>query len=115
MIPVRAVRPAVAVPALLVALAWLLVSASGVLAAERPFSLRYSSNVSGQITIAGNTIMRCPTDTVDPLMNSGCLGAQAGTSSRNNNSFDMQWLDVDSDASTFTSSSSDLALPAEGA
>ena len=81
-------------------------------AAERNFSLRYSSNVNGQITMAANTIMRCPTDTVDPLMNSGCTGAQAGTSSRNNNSFDMRWLDVDSDPSTFTSSSADLSVPA---
>lgn len=81
-------------------------------AAERDFSLRYSSNVNGQITIAANAIMQCPTNTVDPLMNSGCTGARAGTNDRNNNSFDMQWLDVDSDASTFTSSSSDLALPA---
>jgi hypothetical protein len=81
-------------------------------AAERNFSLRYSNNVNGQITMAANTIMRCPTDTVDPLMNSGCLGAQAGTNARNNNSFDMRWLDVDSDASTFTSSSANLIMPA---
>lgn len=81
-------------------------------AAERPFSLRYSNNVNGQITIAANTIMQCPTDTVDPLMNSGCTGARAGTSSRNNNSFDMRWLDVDSDPATFTSSSATLAVPA---
>ena len=80
-------------------------------AAERPFSLRYSSNVNGQITMAANTIMQCPTNTVDPLMNSGCLGARAGTSARNNNSFDMQWLDVDSDPSTSTSSSADVAMP----
>ena len=59
-------------------------------AAERPFSLRYSSNVNGQIITAANTLMQCPTDTVDPLMNSGCTGARAGTSARNNNSFDMQ-------------------------
>jgi uncharacterized repeat protein (TIGR01451 family) len=80
-------------------------------AAERPFSLRYSNNVNGQITMAANTIMQCPTNTVDPLMNSGCLGAQAGTNARNNNSFDMQWLDVDSDPSTSTSSSANVVMP----
>ena len=83
-------------------------------AADRPFTLRYSNNVNGQIITAANTLMQCPTTTVDPLMNSGCTGARAGTSSRNNNSFDMQLLDQDSDASTFDSSSATLALPAAG-
>ncbi|MEI7520147.1 MAG: hypothetical protein WCK40_02250, partial [Thermoleophilia bacterium] len=83
-------------------------------AAERPFSLRYSNNVNGQIIVAANTSMQCPTDTVDPLMNSGCTGARAGTNARNNNSFDMQWLDTDSDPSTFSSSSATLALNAVG-
>jgi len=83
-------------------------------AAERPFSLRYSNNVNGQIIVAANTSMQCPTDTVDPLMNSGCTGARAGTNARNNNSFDMQWLDTDSDPSTFSSSSATLALHAVG-
>ncbi len=106
----RPLRRWVALASLVIGL--LVAGASTGAAAERDFSLRYSSNVNGQITIAANTIMRCPTDTVDPLMNSGCTGAQAGTNARNNNSFDMQWLDVDSDSSTFTSSSADLAVPA---
>ena len=105
-------RPLVRLVAACAALLGLLAAGAAVAsAAERPFSLRYSNNVNGQITIAANTIMRCPTDTVDPLMNSGCTGAQAGTSSRNNNSFDMRWLDVDSDSSTFTSSSATLSVP----
>lgn len=78
---------------------------------DRAFDLRYANNVNGQITIAANTAMQCPTDTVDPLMNSGCEGARAGTNVRNNNSFDMQWLDIDSDPSTFSSSSAQLVLP----
>ena len=81
-------------------------------AADRNFTLRYTNNVNGQITIAANTLMQCPIDTPDPLMNSGCQGSRDGTSSRNNNSFDMRWLDVDADPNTFTSSSADLALPA---
>ena len=105
-------RPLVRLVAACAALLGLLAAGAAVAsAAERPFSLRYSNNVNGQIAIAANTIMRCPTDTVDPLMNSGCTGAQAGTSSRNNNSFDMRWLDVDSDSSTFTSSSATLSVP----
>jgi fimbrial isopeptide formation D2 family protein/uncharacterized repeat protein (TIGR01451 family) len=83
-------------------------------AADRPFTLRYSNNVNGQIITAANTLMQCPTNTVDPLMNSGCTGARAGTNARNNNSFDMQLLDQDSDASTFDSSSATLALPNAG-
>lgn len=106
-------RPLLRIAALLAAILGIAgLATATAAAAERNFSLRYSNNVNGQITIAANTIMECPTNTVDPLMNSGCTGARAGTSDRNNNSFDMQWLDVDSDPSTFTSSSSDLALPA---
>ena len=106
-------RPLARWIALVAVLAGLLVAgATTAAAAERNFSLRYGSNVNGQITTAANTLMRCPTDTVDPLMNSGCTGAQAGTNARNNNSFDMRWLDVDSDPSTFTSSQADLAVPA---
>lgn len=96
----------------LVAVVVLLAAAAAASAAERPFSLRYGNNVNGQITMAANVMLQCPTDTVDPLMNSGCTGSRAGTSSRNNNSFDMRWLDVDSDPSTFTSSSATLAVPA---
>ncbi|MCX6392159.1 MAG: isopeptide-forming domain-containing fimbrial protein [Actinobacteria bacterium] len=83
-------------------------------AADRPFSPRYSTNVNGQIIIAANTIMQCPTTTVDPLLNSGCTGARAGTNARNNNTLDMGWLDVDSDPSTFDSSTAQLLLPSTG-
>lgn len=79
--------------------------------ADRNFSLRYSNNINGQITTAANTIMQCPLGTPDPLANSGCEGARAGTNARNNNSFDMQWLDVDSDSSTFDSSTATLSVP----
>jgi uncharacterized repeat protein (TIGR01451 family) len=83
-------------------------------AADRPFTARYSTNVNGQIIIAANTIMQCPTNTVDPLLNSGCTGARAGTNARNNNTLDMGWLDVDSDTSTFDSSTAQLVLPSSG-
>ncbi|MBU6337995.1 MAG: DUF11 domain-containing protein [Acidobacteria bacterium] len=79
--------------------------------ADRNFSLRYSNNINGQITTAANTMLQCPLGTPDPLANSGCEGARAGTNARNNNSFDMQWLDVDSDSSTFDSSTSTLSIP----
>ena len=80
----------------------------------RNFTLRYSNNINGQITIAANTLMQCPTGTPDPAVNSGCAGARAGTNARNNNTFDMGWLDVDSDPSTFDSSQATLNLPSDG-
>uniref|UniRef100_A0A6J5Z5M7 Unannotated protein n=1 Tax=freshwater metagenome TaxID=449393 RepID=A0A6J5Z5M7_9ZZZZ len=81
-------------------------------AAARPFSQRFSENVNGQITMAANTSMRCLTNTVDTALNRRCVEAQAGTTARNNNIFDMQMADVDSDPSTFNSSKADLVLPA---
>ncbi len=83
-------------------------------AADRPFTPRFSTNVNGQIIMAANTIVQCPIDTVDPLLNSGCSGARAGTNARNNNTLDMTWLDVDADSSTFDSSSAQLLLPGTG-
>ncbi len=80
----------------------------------RNFTLRYSNNINGQITIAANTLMQCPLATVDPATNSGCTGARAGTNARNNNTFDMGWLDVDADPSTFDSSQATLNLPTDG-
>ena len=107
----RLLRPACvcAVLALLVAMA-----AAGADAAERPFSARYSANINGQIITAANTIVQCPTTTADPLLNSGCTGARAGTNARNNNTLDMGWLDVDADPATFDSSSAQLLLPTGG-
>ncbi|MCX6371257.1 MAG: hypothetical protein NTZ58_08405 [Solirubrobacterales bacterium] len=81
-------------------------------AAERPFAPRFSTNVNGQITAAANTLLQCPTDTVDSGLNTQCNQARAGTNARNNNSMDMRMLDVDSDPSTFNSSRADLILPA---
>ena len=80
----------------------------------RNFTLRYSNNINGQITIAANTLMQCPTATPDPTVNSGCAGARAGTNSRNNNTFDMGWIDVDADPTTFNSSQATLNLPTDG-
>ena len=80
-------------------------------AAKRPFEPRFSTNVNGQITAAANTLMQCPNDTIDSDLNTQCNQARAGTNARNNNSMDMRMLDVDSDPSTFNSSSAELMLP----
>lgn len=91
-------------------------STSGVASAvvpggQRDFTLRYTNNVNGQIVMAGNTLMRCPTDTADGSINRSCERTNAGTLAGNNNAYDMQWVDVDGDPSTFDSSSADLSLP----
>lgn len=78
----------------------------------RPYTLRYSNNVNGQITMAANVSLRCPTDTSSSTLNNNCTGARNGTNSVNNNTLDMRWLDVDADPATFDSSSAQLALPA---
>ena len=73
-------------------------------AADRAFSIRFSANDTGNITIAANTLLTCPAAA------SGCAAAQAGGAT-NNNSFTMAYVDVDSDSTTFDSSQSDLVLP----
>ena len=55
--------------------------------------------------MAGNTLMTCPAAAL------ACAGAQAG-GNVNNNAFTMERVDIDGDATTFTSSSAELALPA---
>lgn len=80
----------------------------------RPFSLRFSDNANGQIIIAANTLMTCPTNTGDSKLDTNCNRSQAGTYAGNNNQFDMRWIDVDSDPSTFNSSNAQLLIPAEG-
>ena len=78
--------------------------------ADRAFSERFNATEKGDITFAANTLMTCP-DTAPT-----CAGARNGNSgsdaNNNNNAYVMQRVDVDGNATTFTSSSSDLALPA---
>jgi uncharacterized repeat protein (TIGR01451 family) len=71
------------------------------------FTRRFQTNDKGDIVFVSNTIMTCPTS------NANCTSAQAGTAGTNNqnNAFSMVYVDVDSDATTFNSSSSNLNLP----
>jgi uncharacterized repeat protein (TIGR01451 family) len=73
--------------------------------ADRGFTPRFSTNDSGDITIAANTLMTCPTAAAN------CTAGRAGEA-QNNNNFTMGYVDVDSDSSTFDSSTSKLNLPA---
>lgn len=94
---------------LIAALLLALVSPSGAHAADRAFVSRYAANDNGDIAIAANTTMTCP------LAALGCAAAQAGQDNGpvapTNNSFQMAYVDVDADPSTFSSSRSTLSLP----
>ena len=76
-----------------------------------PFTRVFSANTTGNIQIRGNTVVTCQTAATL------CAGAQAGTNSGaddDNNNFLMSYVDVDSDATTFDSSSATVNIPAGG-
>ena len=76
--------------------------------ADRSFSTRFSVNDTGDIAFVGNTLMTCPDSTL-------CTQARNGTatpiSNLQNNSYAMTYVDVDSDSSTFNSSTAGMSLP----
>lgn len=75
----------------------------------RAFTVRWSDNQPGDITLVGNTIMSC---TGGGGGVNSCNRGRDGTGNNvNNNDFTMAYVDVDGDGSTFSSSSADLALP----
>ena len=72
----------------------------------RAFTARTNVNLNGDITLIGNTIMTCNG-------NGQCANGHTGTGNKiNNDDFNMQYVDVDADNSTFSSSSATLSLPA---
>lgn len=77
------------------------------LAIVTPFAVRYTANDTGDITFAANTLMTAPAS--DPA----AVNAQNGVGSKlNNNDFVMTYVDIDSDSTTWNSSSADLVMPA---
>ena len=73
--------------------------------ANRAFTPRFAQMARGDVTFAANTIMSCPSS-------AACTSGRAGTGgSINNQDFVMTYVDVDSDATTFDSSSANLTLP----
>ncbi|MBI1798942.1 MAG: DUF11 domain-containing protein [Candidatus Eisenbacteria bacterium] len=74
----------------------------------RAFTARTNLSMNGDITLIGNTLMSC-------TGNGACANGRNGTGgSINDNDFNMAYVDVDGDASTFSSSSATLTLPATG-
>lgn len=71
----------------------------------RTFATRYSSNQKGDVTLIANTLMSCNTG-------GQCTNGRNGSGgSVNNNDFVMQYVNTDTDATTFSSSSANLTLP----
>jgi hypothetical protein len=90
---------------ILIALLAALFVAAPAHAADTPFSVRYAQTLHGNLSAVGNTLMSCPTGARN------CAAARSG-SPYSNNDFTMTYVDVDSDATTFDSSSATLSLPA---
>lgn len=67
-----------------------------------PFTPRFNQDVKGDMLIIGNNILNRDTSTTNPN------DAYNGTAQ--NMSFDMQFIDIDNDATTFNSSSADLDI-----
>src|SRR5207248_8710406 len=102
-LPLRARGRALALTACFLGLAALLAPTAS---ADRAFTSRFGQMARGDVTMAGNTVMTCPGN------GSACVNGRAGTgSSLNNEDFTMAYVDVDSDATTFDSSSANLTLP----
>src|SRR6186713_2100949 len=75
--------------------------------ADHPFAARYQTHSRGDLARAGNTLLTCP------AAEAGCDTVQAGAGgNRQNNNWTMAWVDADSDADTFNSSTATLSLPA---
>jgi uncharacterized repeat protein (TIGR01451 family) len=77
----------------------------------RPFAVRYAINTNGDIAMASNTLLTCKTGDVETQSHVGCGDVQNGGVG-DDNYFDMQYVDVDQNATTFDSSSANLSIPA---
>ena len=80
-------------------------------AADTPFSNRFAKTVRGDIAVFGNASLSCPD------ANANCANARSRTlpAGQSDNDYSMTNVDVDSDGTTFNSSSATLALPAGSA
>jgi len=102
-------RRAVALVSIVVGVAMLAPGLAG--AAPRAFAPQFSTNDTGDITMAANTLMTCPdTDSLCPSARAGTLTGAAD----NNNSYVMRYVNTDPAApvGVFDSSGADLTLPA---
>lgn len=89
------------------AAAVLLASAASASAAEIPFKAVFSEDVNGSIAIAANGLVQC-----DALNTQCALALFRQGKKLNNNDWNMEYVDVDADPASFSSSASVLDLPA---
>lgn len=80
----------------------------------RPFNIRYEATFRGDIALIGNSLLACLPGSLADVNSNTCENAQAGVGGTgiDNNNFDMRYLDIDGDATTFNSSSANLTMPA---
>lgn len=73
----------------------------------RAVTPRFNVQTAGDVTLIGNTLLTC-------AAGGQCASAQAGGAGGvvNNQNFTMQYVDVDGDPTTFSSSTATLSLPA---
>ncbi|MBS1861109.1 MAG: hypothetical protein JSS68_05290 [Actinobacteria bacterium] len=108
----RLAVPALALTAALLAIAAVLGTAGATAKVEVPFATQFANNTRGGVAVAANTLMSCPEAAAN------CLESRAGTATGaalNNNAYGMERVDVDTDPTTFDSSSATLSLPAGAA
>lgn len=75
-----------------------------------PFTVRYEENLKGDMTLISNNIVNRQSTTDGPNVPYNIVG----NTSEYNDNLNMQYIDVDGDATTFSSSSASLALPTSG-
>src|SRR5690606_23677296 len=73
----------------------------------KPFDVRYENNIKGEITFIGNNILNRKTDS----KSSNDAYNEIGPNSDYNDDLNMQYIDIDNDKSTFSSSSASLSIP----
>jgi uncharacterized repeat protein (TIGR01451 family) len=84
------------------------------LAVVTPFDVRFTANDTGDITFAANTIMTAPGDTLQAQRaRAGIPDPILGDQILNDDFWDMAYVDIDGDPTTFNSSAADLVLPSD--
>lgn len=89
---------------------FLLINLIGTAQVAVPFTVRYERNLKGDMTLISNNIVNRQNNNDGPNIPYNVTG----NSSEYNDNLNMQYIDVDGDASTFSSSSATLTLPASG-
>ncbi|AEM70362.1 conserved repeat domain protein [Allomuricauda ruestringensis DSM 13258] len=85
----------------------LLFSYTGISQIKNTFDVRYENRLKGDITFIANNIVNRDTSSEDPEDPYNLTGS----SSEYNDRLNMQYIDIDGDPSTFSSSSATLAVP----